>query len=286
MRYGVLALLAVLLVACGGGGGGGGGSAVVLGRVLQVATGGPPNPRASVQKGGKSVLTSATDGSFQLDVPKNTTSLLVDPLNGSGTWTFVFAPVSGTVDVGDLWIGPERVRVQGTVLNSTNNLPVSGATVNFAGRIGATDANGRFDLVDVAYSSATQTAFWGILGSVRATGFFKTDFSAQPNTALGGVVTVNDILITPTSNTVPPGPPYNVWGRISPSANAPGTVVTATLSGNPVRIFNVGSDGTYKLWLSPGTYVLSFANGALSAPDETVTLTQPNQVIQRDVVLQ
>lgn len=259
---------------------------MILGRVLQVATGGPPNPRASVQKGGTSVLTSASDGSFQITVPKGATSLLVDPLNGSGTWTFVFPSVTGTVDIGDLWIGPERVRLQGRVLNSTNNLPVQGATVSFAGRIGATDAAGTFDLVDVAYSSATQTAFWGITGSVRATGFFKTDFSAQPNTAVGGVVTVNDILITPTSNTVPPGPPYNVWGRVSPSASAPGTVVTAKLSGTPVRIFNVGSDGTYKLWLGPGTYVISYANGSLTAPDETVTLTQPNQVIQRDVVLQ
>ena len=278
-------LLAVLIAGCGGGGGGTP-QVTVLGRVLQVATGGPPNPAASVQSGGTSTLTALSDGSFSIQVSRNTAALLVDPLNASGTWTFAFAPVTATTDIGDLWIGPERVRLQGRVVNSTNNLPVPDATVSFAGRSGTTNAAGQFDLADVAYSSATQTAFWGIAGTVRATGFFASEFSAQPNLAAGGIVTVTDVLLTPSSSPIPPGPPYNVWGRISPSANAPGTVVTAKLGGVTVRLFNVGADGTYRLWLNPGTYVLSYANGALSAPDETVVLTTPNQVIQRDVLLQ
>ncbi len=283
MRFVVLAA-ALALAGCGGGGPPSP-PATLVGRVLHVATGGPPNPAASVQSGSSSTLTSLSDGSFQVAAKAGATSVLVDPLNGGSTWTFTFAPASGTTDIGDLWIGPERVRLQGRVLNSTNNAPVQGATVSFAGRIGTTAVDGRYDLVDVAYSSATQTAFWGIAGTVRATDFFATEFSAQPNLAVAGIVTVDDILITPTSNTTPPGPPYNVWGRVSPSVNAQGTVVTAKLAGTPVRIANVGGDGLYKLWLSPGTYVLSYVNGLLTAPDETIVLTQPNQVVQRDVVL-
>lgn len=284
-HLGWLIVCAALVIAGCGGGGGSGTSATLVGRVLQVATGGPPNPAGSVQSGSSSTLTSLADGSFQLGAAAGATSVLVDPLNGGSTWTFTFAPASGTTDIGDLWIGPERVRLQGRVLNSTNGAAVQGATVSFGGRSGATGTDGRFDLVDVAYSSATQTAFWGIAGTVRATDFFATEFSAQPNLAVSGIVTVDDILITPTSNTTPPSPPYNVWGRVSPSGSAPGTVVTARLAGTPVRIANVGGDGLYKMWLSPGTYVLSYVNGALSAPDETVTLTQPNQLVQRDVVL-
>lgn len=279
-------LLAAIVAGCGGGGGGGAVKVSVIGRVFNVATGGPPSPAAAVQSGSTSTLTSLADGSFSILVDRNTSSLIVDPFNSSGVWTFGFPPVTSTTDIGDLWVGPERVRLQGRVLNSTDNLPVSGATVSFAGRMGTTNGSGQFDLADVAYSSVTQTAFWGIAGTVRSTGFFAAEFSAQPNIAVAGIVTVTDILITPTSSSTPPGPPYNVWGRVSPTGNAPGTVVTVKLSGVTVRLFNVGGDGTYRLWLNPGTYVLSYANGGLSAPDETVVLTAPNQVIQRDVLLQ
>jgi hypothetical protein len=285
----LIVALALLIVGCGGGGGGGGttggGMATAVGRVLNVETGGPMNPAASVQIGANSVLTSLQDGSFQLPAPTGSSSLTVDPLNAWGVFTFATVALSGTTDVGDLWVGPQRVTLRGRVLNSTNLQPVAGAQVTFAGRRGTTDAQGRFALTQVAYSNQTQTAFWGIVGSVRAAGFFRTDFTASPNTAIQGTVTVNDILITPTSDTEPPPPPFNVWGRVGPSADAPGTLVTLKQNGTAVRIYNVGSDTSYYFWVEPGTYTIEFVKGNLTA-QSSVTLTAPNEVIRRDVTLQ
>lgn len=281
------ALFLLVVLGCGGGGGGGGASqSTIVGRVLNVATGGPTNPRSSVQVGANSTLTSASDGSFSLPAPNGTTSVQVDTLGAFGVWTFAFAPSNGVTDVGDLWVGPEQVTVEGTVLNSVDNQPVPGATVSFAGRLGTTDANGHFSLPNVAYSSATQTAFWGIAGFVRKNGFDPAEFSAQPHVAVGGVVTVDDILMTPTSDPNPPGPPYNIWGRVSPPAEAPGTIATLKENGNPVRIFNVGSDGIYRFWVPPGAYSIDFVKGNLTANVPSVVLTQPNDVIRQDVTLQ
>jgi len=132
--------LTLMLAACGGGGNGGGGT--VVGRVLQVETGGPPNPQASVQTSSASALTSTADGSFQVGAPDGSTSLTVDTLTqSSGVWVFSIVSVSGVTDVGDLWVGPERVSVHGTVRDSTNNNPVPGAPVSFAGRNAVTAAN-------------------------------------------------------------------------------------------------------------------------------------------------
>jgi hypothetical protein len=280
-----LVVLGLIILACGGGGGGVQPGATAVGRVLSVETGGPPNPQASVQALGSSTLTSSSDGSFQLNVPEGTTSLTVDPRTGVGVWIFATQPISGTTDVGDLWIGPERISLRGRVLNSTNSQPVANATVSFGGRRGVSGADGRFSLNEVAYSSATQTAFWGIVGSVTANGFFRVEFTTAPHTASGGIVNIGDLLVTPTSDPVPPGQPFNIWGRILPSAQAPGTIVTLKQNGNAVRIFNVGSDGSYLFWVLPGTYTISFAKGSLTAPDQTVTLTQPNEVIRRDATL-
>jgi hypothetical protein len=275
--------------ACGGGGGGGtsGGGATLVGRVLQVETGGPPNPQASVQVGSRSTLTDPGDGSFQLGVPTGTAALTVDTMTQtSGVWQFAFAPASGVTDVGDLWVGPERVTLRGTVRDSTNNGPVPGATVAFGGRSGATDAFGVFNLTDVAYSSQTQTAFWGIVGTVRASGFFRTDFSAQPNVAIGGVVDVGDIFITPLSDPNPPTTPFNIWGMVSAQGGPQGAIVRLKVGGNDVRVFNVGADGRYLFFVVPGTYTISASKGAQTAPDQQVTLTSANQVIRRDFNLQ
>src|SRR5688572_10897098 len=124
MRY--LLCLLVLLIAltgCGGGGGGntgGGTGATITGRVLRVDTGGATNPPASVQVGSRSTLTSVVDGSFSLAVPPGTTSVLVDTQSSLGVFTFTFPAASGTQDVGDLWVGPEKVTLSGRVLDSTN----------------------------------------------------------------------------------------------------------------------------------------------------------------------
>ncbi len=278
---------AVIFVAACGGGGGGGGGATIVGRVLQVATGGPPSPQASVQAGSDSTLTAVSDGSFQVGAPGGASSLTVDTRTAqSGVWIFSTPPASGVTDVGDLWVGPERVTLSGTVRDTTSNDPVPGATVSFGGRFGTTDASGRFGLLEVAYSSSTQTAFWGIVGTARATGYFKTDFSAAPNVASGGTVEVGDVFITPLSDPNPPGPPFNIWGVISAPGGPQGTIVRLRLASVDIRVFNVGADGKYFFFVVPGSYTINAAKGALTAPDQMVTLTQPNEVIRRDFTLQ
>lgn len=281
----VLIACGLALIGCGGGGGGGGGGNTVQGRVLDVSTGGPPNPPATVRIGSKSAATSPSDGSFTIDsVPSGANSLTVD----TGTppsWTFSIGPINGNTDVGDLWIGPERVTVTGTVRDAATNNPIANATVRFAGRAGTTNAAGVFNLLDVAYSSATQTAFWGIVGRVTAIGYFFAEFSAQPNVAVGGVVTVDPILLTANSNPDPPGTPFNIWGLISAPGGPSGAVVRLKQGGVDVRVFNVGSDGRYLFFVAPGSYEISASKGASTAPDVPVTLTQTNEVIRRDIAI-
>jgi hypothetical protein len=284
LGIGALGVALGSLIACGGGGNA---LATVVGRVLNVETGGPPNPQASVQAGAGSALTSASDGSFQVEAPLGATQLTVDSRTQAiGVWVFAIPAASGVTDAGDLWIGAESVTVRGTVRDSTTNDPVPGAEVTFAGRRALTDANGVFNLLQVAYSSNTQTAFWGIVGSVRATGYFKTDWSTQPNVASGGVVDVGDIIVAPLSDPNPPGPPFNIWGTVTATGGPQGAVVRLKQGGNDVRVFNVGPDGRYIFFVVPGTYVITASKGAQTAPDQQVTLTAPNEVIRRDFNLQ
>ena len=282
------ALFLIIAIGCGGGGGTTttGGAVDVLGRVLNVETGGATNPQSSVQIGSNSALTSVADGSFTVPATLGASSLSVDTQSGFGTWMFSFSPITGTTDVGDLWVGPQRVTVRGFIRDSSTNIGIAGATATFGGRIDVTDANGEFVLVDVAYSDANQTAFWGIAGFARANGFVASEWSAQPNVAVAGVVTVNDILLTPNSDPIPPGPPFNIWGRVSPGADAPGTIATLRLNGNPVRVFNVASDGVYRFWVEPGTYTITFVMGSLNASVPSFTLNDPSEVKRFDVTLQ
>ncbi|MFY9233029.1 MAG: hypothetical protein WAO58_01055 [Fimbriimonadaceae bacterium] len=279
------AFLAVVL-GCGGGVGGGGGGPQVLGRVLNVETGGPTNPRSSVQIGSESTLTSASDGSFTLAAALGTSSLSVDTLSAFGVWIFSFPPISGTTDIGDLWVGPEKVAVTGFVRNAATNDGIAGATVVFAGRYATTDVNGQFSLAEVAYSSTNQAAFWGIAGFARHPDFVATEWSAQPHVALGGVVTVDDILLTPNSDPNPPPPPFNIWGRVSPANDAPGTVATLKENGVAVRVVNVGGDGIYRFWAPPGTYTIDFEKGLLSDSHGPFTITDQSEVYRYDATLQ
>ena len=280
----LLALVSLVLAGCGGGGGGtggsGGGAGTVVGRVLNVVTGGPISPVATVQVGSHTANTAAGDGSFSVAADTGATSLTVDSHGTFAVATFSIPTVSGTVDAGDLWIGPELVTLTGRVVSSVDNQPISGATVKFGGRTGVTNAQGIFSLANVAYSSATQTAFWGIAGSAVASNYFSTTFSAAPSVADNGVVTVADVVLTPLSDTTPPDPPANILGRVTPSADALGTIVTLKDHlGNVVRVFNVGSNGTYAFWVLPDSYTITYKNGALTASDQAVNLTATDQVV-------
>lgn len=278
-------LAATIVLACGGGGGGGGvAQATLKGRALSIETGSATNPKSSVQVGSTSVITE-DDGSFELRVPTGATSATVDTRSSWGTFTYTFPPASGTVDVGDWWVGPSKVAVEGRVVSSVDGSALEGVVVTFAGRQGSTGSNGRFRLTNVAYSAATQTVFWGIAGTATKTGFFATQFSTQPNKPIAGTVTVADIVMTPSSDIDPPPTPANIWGRITPSLEAPGAVATLKQGGTPVRVYLVGNDATYRFWVQPGTYTIEIVKGSLSA-SASATLTTADQVVRKDVTLQ
>lgn len=286
-RQKLIGLLLVVLVifGCGGGGGGGGvgGNATLVGRILDVKTGGPISPVATVQSGGQTGQTAA-DGSFQLAVPAGTSGVTVDA-GAYGVFTFPSNSATGVTDVGDLWVGPQKVAVTGRVLDSTNGSGVAGATVSFAGKKATTNAVGTYRLEGVAYNSASLAAFWGIVGSATAPNYFKVDFTASGKSAASGVVTLDDIRMTPSSEENPPPFPFTIWGQISPGASAAGTIVTLKQGGTAVRVYNVGADGAYYFWVVPGSYTIEARKGALAA-DGSANLTETNQVIRKDLTLQ
>jgi hypothetical protein len=280
-----LVLAALTLVGCGGGGGGGGtpGQKVrVTGFVLSAVSGGSISPPPSVQIGSASVLTDVTDGSFAIEAPKGATEVLVTS-EAFGTFRFTVPPlVEDNTDLGELWVGPQKITVTGTVLDSSTNLPVSGATVKFGGRIGTTNAQGKFSLAEVAF--APGGAFGSIQGVVQASGFFAGSFTGEGLTPTGGTIDVGNVLLTPLGEDNPPPGPYNIWGRVTPSADAPGTTVMLKEGGTAVRQTTVGQDGRYFFWVPAGNYQLVFTKGNLGAT-ATVTLTDSNQVVQKDVTL-
>ena len=287
----ILCLLVVLLLAIAGCGGGGGGGTpaeefFVDGRVLDVATGGPVNPGASVTIAGNSTTSDIIDGFFSVDAPAGTTSALVAPVQaGYGAYTFTFSPTSGDVDLGDLWVGPERVTVRGTVRDSISNLPIAGATVRFAGRQATSNASGVFNLTEVAYASSNLGVFWGILGSASAAGYFSAEFSTSGITAASGVVNVGDVMLQNAGDDDPPGTPYNLWGNVTPTGDAPGSTVELRKSGTLFRTYTVSGDGRYFFWVPAGTYTVRAVKGSTVGASKNVTLSQSNQVLQTDVEL-
>lgn len=291
MRIAVLLLAAAVLWGCGGGGGGGGNPPVgttVVGRVIWVVDGQAPSPAATVQADQASTQTSTTDGSFSFVAPQSATSLLVLFQSGGATVSFRYTipPASGGVaDMGDLYIGPEKVTVQGRVVSAIDGTAVQGAQVDFAARRGSTDASGNFSLGDVAYADGA-SAFFDIEGEVTRAGFLPQVVRAE-DPAASGVVTVADILLVPESGSEPPPPPYNIKGTISPTNSAPGTIVSLLAAGVPIRRWTVGGDGTYGFWVLAGSYTIRYHNPTnnMTAPDETVTLANQNQIITRDVTL-
>ena len=282
----VLLFTALGLLSCGGGGGGGAAGITLTGRVLSIVTGGSLNPAVIVQSTtGATATTSIIDGSFSVSSPSGSTSLLVNSA-ALGVFTFTFPTATqATTDIGDLWVGPEKVTVVGTLQNAASGLGISGGKVQFGGQNAVTDSTGQFAIANVAYSSTSTAGFLGLVGNAAATGFFPNTFTSSGNTAVSGLVDVGIVLLTPLSDSTPPGSPYTIWGKVSPAANALGTIVTLKQSGSAIRQFNVGLDGKYQFWVPVGTYTIEYKNGSLTAPTQTVTLTLPTDVIQKDVSL-
>ncbi len=265
----LIGLLMLLLSACGGGGGGGfGGGAVLKGRVVLVGTGNPPNPRATVEAGGRSTQTDTQEGTFQLSVTVGTTQLIV---RAPGLPQFTFRlPVlqSGqTYDLGDLYVGPQTVSVQGRILNALTQDSVGDAEVTLLGQRAFTNpTNGRFTLNDVAYDPE------GILdpeGEVNRTGFIPRRFLVdQP--VVSGVIELGDILLLPETDENPPAGPGNVQGVVIVPADSPVGVRVDIYSPPSATIptesaFVTQSNGQFRLWLLPGDYRLVFVKGSRSA---------------------
>lgn len=273
-----LLLLTIILFGCGGGGGGGGGGgnfAVLVGRVLWIESNGAPDPPATVTAGGSNTLTDDVDGSFTLQVAIGTTTATVSYSNGGApvVFTFTFPAASGTVDLGDLYIGPEKVTVHGTVHDASDDTPVQGALVKLAGRQATTDINGEFNLLNVAYSSAFPAAFGDLVGEITKTTYVTRLFS-PPTVAVGGVVEVGTLLLSPESLEDPPPFPANITGIVMPNG---GGAIVELLDGSMAVVRTTVADGAgeYRIWAGAGTYTVRATKGPQSGT-APVTVTNPN----------
>lgn len=292
-----LALFAMLLlIGCGGGGGGGGTTGgdvtrLLVGRVLWVPTGAPTNPEATVQVGTATAQTNPTDGSFEVAAPTTATEIVViwraTPDSSPVVFTFTVGASTETTDLGDLWIGPETTTVVGRVLSTADSIPIADAEVSFGGRTTKSASDGSWTLTNVAYSSTDLASFLGIQGKVTRAGFNATTFFAAQG-AIGGIVTIPDILMSPESDPNPPPAPYNIWGTVSPLAFASGTIVQLLENGVPIRQFTVGADGKYAFWVVAGSYVIRANNpgNGKTATDQSITLPTSDTILRKDVALQ
>lgn len=126
----------------------------------------------------------------------------------------------------------------------------------------------------------------GILGSIRHSSYFKADFSTQPNLAQAGVVEVGDLFLLRSVTRTRPVHRITFGASLRLPGGAQGAIVRLKLNSNDIRVYNVGADGKYFFFVVPGDYVVSASKDALTAPDQSATLTQPNEVIRRDFNLQ
>ena len=281
-------LILLTLLACGGGGGPT--STITLtGRVLNVDTGAPFSSPASVQTSAASANTAVADGSFTVAASSGATGLTVLAPSSLGypIFDFVFpAQTQPVSDVGDLWVGPQKVTLRGTVRNAANSAVIAGAKIAFAGQNGTTAADGTFSIPNVAYSNANTASFLGLVGQISVTNFFSNEFTPNGNLAISGVVNVGEILMTPLDSDTPPGLPFNIWGIVTPSGSANGTIVTLKDTGGAVvRRFTIGSNARYQFWVDAGSYRVEFQNGTLTAPAQNVTLSSSSDVIRADATL-
>lgn len=288
--FALIFLFAFSLVSCGGGGGTSGGTTggiSVTGIVLNVETGSPTNPQSSVSASGvSSVLTSNADGSFSLPVNSGTSSITVDTNSSFGAFTFSIPTATATEDVGNLYVGPDKVTITGTVVDASTGNPITGATVNFAGVLGTTNASGQFSLPNVAYPTANFAAFAGIVGSVRDTSYFANTFLLGTSTATNGSIDAGTILLTPLSGGTPPGAPTNIYGAVGPSNLGPGSTVTLAEAGTSVRQVIADSTGAYSFWVPAGTYQLSAASGSQVSSTVTVVVTSGGDVHKVNLTIQ
>ena len=273
-----LALLALILVGCGGGGGGGH-AVILVGRVLWIETNAAPDPAATVSASGNATTTDLIDGSFTLTAAVGETSVTVSYSNGGPpiVFTFSFPPASGTVDLGDVYIGPEKVTVHGTVKDASDDSLLPGALVKLAGRSATTDANGEFNLLNVAYSSSNSAAFGDLIGEVSKPLYVTRQFN-PPTVAIGGVVEVGSLLISPESQDQPPPFPANVTGTVLPVNFGAGSTVQLLQGVTVIRTTTADGSGQFGFFAGVGTYTVHAFDG--SGHDGTAGVTVTSQNVQ------
>jgi hypothetical protein len=200
---------------------------------------------------------------------------------GSIVRTFDFDPIGGDFDLGDVYIGPQTVRVVGRVVSAADGRPIAQALVTLAGRRARSGADGRFTLNDVAYSATNLAVFLGLQGRVTASGFFARLFSPS-GAAVSGVVQVGDVAMTPDGAVDPPPPPANIVGAVGPDG---GLAQVRLLQGATVlREVRADGLGRYQLWAGQGSYNVRAVKGARSG-SRSVTVTDTSVILTVDVTL-
>ncbi|MDI9637321.1 carboxypeptidase-like regulatory domain-containing protein [Kamptonema cortianum] len=272
------------LTSCGGGGGGSSTIVNVVGQILWIETGSGTNPASTVRIGDVAAQTALSDGFFSMNVPTGATSLTVTftPTGGSPiVRVFTFPAVTADTDLGELYIGPSEVTIVGRLLDSTNSNPVNAAIAKIAGRSAVSGTDGRFAITGVAYSSTTQSVFFGLQGVATKATYFPGFFS-PPSAAIGGVVDVGDVAMIPEGDNNPPPLPFNMTGVVSPN----GFNATVEILSGPTVIRTGTADGfgKFTFWLPAGSYTVRATKGAQSG-QSSFTVTNVNQVVTANVTL-
>jgi len=233
-----------------------------------------------VSAGLGSTQSDASDGSFTLEVSVNTDSVLVSYSAGGGdppvVMTFTFPPAQGTVDIGDLYIGPDLINVHGTVVDASDLSPLTDATVKLGGRSAVTDVNGEFTLIDVAYSFSSPAAFGDLIGKVTKQEFVTRLFG-PPITPINGVIEVGTIPLSPESSGDPPPPPFNITGTILPIADGVGANVEIKQGATTIRTTIADIAAQYRFWVPAGTYTIVATSGNKTGSAQ-VTLESPGDL--------
>lgn len=282
----LIATFVAILIGCGGGGGGGAVTTNVLGAILWIETGAPTNPATTVRVGDFSAPTDLGTGGFSVTALIGATSLTATYAPAAGTpivRTFSFPALTGSTDVGDLYIGPEEVSVAGRLVDSAAGNAIPNGRVSLAGRSATAGADGRFIIPGVAYSSTNLTVFLGLQGTAQATGFFTTSFS-PPSGAVGGLVDVGDIVMVVEGGSTPPPLPFNLTGSVLPANLGPGARVEVLSGATPIRTQFANGTGNFSFWVPVGSYTIRATQGAATG-SSPVNIVNVNQTVTVNVTV-